>query len=422
MYPGEVVALMGPSGAGKTALLECLTGKRQPTKGKVYLNGESLHKHWNTFRHSIGYVPQEDVMHRDLTVYETLYFAAKMRLPRDLPEQTIVDTVEHVMTRMGLANIRDSIIGDEQVRGISGGQRKRVNIALELITEPSLLFLDEPTSGLDGTSTLEILQILRSLANAGAGKTIILTIHQPRIEAYKLVDNLIFLVHGGRLVYYGPAYPEHQWFCTWPYKHPANPAEYVIDLLDSSIQSDGSFKVDWVSEFGQSSHFRRFVRDRLSTRKEIQTFDDELEVAEQRYWISQYRTLVRRYYKRRLRDRASLLIQLSQTPIIGGILGWLFLNEGYAMQTKEKITAFKQKVSQYDSVGEWNPRVIVFNGCRCLLVWLFQCGKIEGTSDSPREGVLDCGLVAIWLHFHLSVCTGGSSDFTHYHHHVVDGG
>ena len=112
-------------------------------------------------------------MHRDLTVYETLYFAAKMRLPRDLPEQTVVDTVEHVMTRMGLANIRDSIIGDEQVRGISGGQRKRVNIALELITEPSLLFLDEPTSGLDGTSNLEILQILRSIANAGAGKTII---------------------------------------------------------------------------------------------------------------------------------------------------------------------------------------------------------------------------------------------------------
>ena len=145
VYPGEVVALMGPSGAGKTALLECLTGKRHPTKGKVYLNGESLHKHWSIFRHSIGYVPQEDVMHRDLTVYETLYFAAKMRLPKDLPEETVVDTVEHVMTRMGLANIRDSIIGDEQVRGISGGQRKRVNIALESITEPSLLFLDEPT-------------------------------------------------------------------------------------------------------------------------------------------------------------------------------------------------------------------------------------------------------------------------------------
>ena len=147
------------------------------------------------------------------------------------------------------------------------------------------------------------------------------------------MDNLILLVNGGRLVYYGPAYPDApEYFSGFtpekPYKHPANPADYVIDLLDSSIQSDGSFKVDWVNEFGQSSHFRRFVRDRLSTRKEIQTADEELEPAEQRYWLSQYRTLVRRYYKRRLRDRASLIIQLSQTPIIGGILGWLFLNEG----------------------------------------------------------------------------------------------
>ena len=103
-----------------------------------------------------------------------------------------------------------------------------------MITEPALLFLDEPTSGLDGTSTLEILQILRSLANNG-GKTIILTIHQPRIEAYKLVDNLILLVHGGRLVFYGPAYPDApEYFSNFglqkPYSHPTNPADYMIDL------------------------------------------------------------------------------------------------------------------------------------------------------------------------------------------------
>ena len=344
IYPGEVIALMGPSGAGKTALLECLTGKRQPTKGKVYLNGQPLHKNWDEFQHSIGYVPQDDVMHRDLTVYETLYYGAKMRLPKDLPEQTIVETVEHVLMRMGLANIRDSIIGDEHRRGISGGQRKRVNIALELITEPSLLFLDEPTSGLDGTSTLEILQILRSLANNG-GKTIILTIHQPRIEAYKLVDNLILLVNGGRLVFYGPAYPDApEYFSSFalqkPYTHPANPADYIIDLLDSSKQSDGGFRVDWINEFKQSSHYRRFVEDRLTARKEIQTGEKNTVDSGQSFF-HQYLILCKRYYTRRLRDRSSLLIQLAQTPIIGGILGWLFLNEGYAMQTKAAITAFK---------------------------------------------------------------------------------
>ena len=186
------------------------------------------------------------------------------------------------------------------------------------------------------------------MANAGAGKTIILTIHQPRIEAYKLVDNLILLVNGGRLVYYGPAYPDApEYFSGFspqkPYVHPTNPADYVIDLLDSSIQSDGTFQVDWMSEFQQSNHFRRFVRDRLSTRKEIQTSDEPVDDSYQRKWISQYWTLCRRYCRRRLRDRSSLIIQLAQTPIIGGILGWLFFNEGYAMQTKDKITAFKHE-------------------------------------------------------------------------------
>ena len=235
VYPGEIVALMGPSGAGKTALLECLTGQRPPTKGRITLNGRALHAHWEEFRHSIGYVPQEDVMHRDITVYEALYYVAKLRLPKDLPESEIVEIVESVLTRMGLAHIRDSIIGDEHVRGISGGQRKRVNIAMELITEPRLLFLDEPTSGLDATSTLEILQILRSLTNSGT--TIILTIHQPRIEAYKLIHNVILLETGGKLAYFGPAYPDAPnyfsgFFPKFAYREGMNPADYILDMLE----------------------------------------------------------------------------------------------------------------------------------------------------------------------------------------------
>ena len=117
-------------------------------------------------------------MHRDLTVYEVLYHTARLKLPLDLPEEAIVKTVLSVMERMGLASLKDVVIGGENVRGISGGQRKRVNIAMELITEPSLLILDEPTSGLDATATLEVLEVLRTLADQG--KAIILTIHQPR--------------------------------------------------------------------------------------------------------------------------------------------------------------------------------------------------------------------------------------------------
>ena len=340
IYPGEIVAIMGPSGAGKTALLECLTGHHPPTKGKIYLNGRSLHQHWDEFRHLMGYVPQEDVMHRDITVYEALYYAAKIRLPRDLPDEQIVETVVRVLTRMGLAHIKDSIIGDEHVRGISGGQRKRINIALELLTEPKLIFLDEPTSGLDATSTLEILQILRSLANTGT--TIILTIHQPRVEAYRLIDNVILLVTGGRLAYYGPAYPDAPeyfsgFFPKYAYKKNSNPADYLLDMLELNKAID---HFDWQKEFTLSPYYTRFVQNRLSQRKDLPLADSDKKVYAKRSVFSQFLRLFSRYATRKLRDRSSLLIQLLQTPVIGGILGWLFWEEGHAMKTKMEIKAF----------------------------------------------------------------------------------
>ena len=207
---GEMVALMGPSGAGKTSLLDVLSGKRRPSEGQVLINNIPLHDHIAETKHLIGFVPQDDVMHRDLTVFEVLHHAAKLKLPSDMDHDALVEKVDRLITQMGLAHIRDQIIGDEKTRGISGGQRKRVNIAIELITSPRLLFLDEPTSGLDAQSTLELLQILRGLADEG--QTIIMTIHQPRKEAFLLLDNLILLANGGRLAFFGPVTEIDEYF------------------------------------------------------------------------------------------------------------------------------------------------------------------------------------------------------------------
>jgi ABC-type multidrug transport system ATPase subunit len=290
----------------------------------------------------MGYVPQEDVMHRDLTVYEVLYYAAKMRLPGDLPDEKVVETVERVLTRMGLAHIKNSIIGDEQVRGVSGGQRKRVNIALELLTEPKIIYLDEPTSGLDATSTLDVLQILRSLANTGT--TIILTIHQPRVEAYRLIDNVILLVAGGKLAYYGPAYPDAPdyfsgFFPKYAYKKGNNPADYILDMLELNKAVD---HFDWQNEFLQSPYYTRFVQNRLSQRKDLRQEQSRHTLAK-RSGLIQFVHLFSRYSIRKLRDRSSLLIQLLQTPVIGGILAWLFWKEGYGITTQTEITAFKHE-------------------------------------------------------------------------------
>lgn len=338
VYPGEMVALMGPSGAGKTTLLEILTGQKKPSKGQVFLNNKDLYSHFGEFRDSIGYVPQEDIMYRDLTVYEVLYHSAKMRLPSDLPDSSIIQSVEKLLTQMGLAHIRDSMVGGDKFRGISGGQRKRVNIAMELITEPSLLFLDEPTSGLDSSSALDVLQVLRRLAEEG--KTIIMTIHQPRVEAYNLIDQLILLAKGGKLAYFGPA-DATSYFekATYRKRSPeVNPADFIMDMLENvQIQKTPE---EWRDLYKFSTLHARYVTARLGTINETKALHTHVVT---RSSLSQFTNLFRRYTKRKLRDRNSLLIQLLQAPIIAALLAILFTGQGTELVDKN-ITPSMEKL------------------------------------------------------------------------------
>ena len=336
IYPGEMVALMGPSGAGKTTLLEVLSGKKQPEEGQVLLNDKDIYDAWEEFRHTIGYVPQDDVLHRDLTVFEVLFHATRLRLPADVPTRVINEQVNLLMTRMGLAHVRDSLIGDENIRGISGGQRKRVNIAIELITEPSLLFLDEPTSGLDAKSTLEVMHILRELASSG--KTVIMTIHQPRLEAFELLDNLILMTTGGKLAYYGPASQAEGYIAKTSGRDPkerGNPADFVIDALESpKISPD-----QWQSTYLESGLHKTSVSSRMSSPKPLE-HDASFFI---RPFFSQFYNLFVRYTKRKLRDRYALLIQLAQAPVIGVILGLLFEDSGEEFRTMD-IPASLEKI------------------------------------------------------------------------------
>lgn len=323
IYPGELVALMGPSGAGKTTLLEILTGQRRPEGGHVLFNGHNLHDA-PQLRSHIGYVPQEDIMHRDLTVFEVLHHAAQLRLPPTISRKKVVAHVEKLITRMGLAHIRDSIIGGESVRGVSGGQRKRVNIALELITEPPLLFLDEPTSGLDATSTMEVLMVLRQLADTG--KTIIMTIHQPRIEAFQKVDQLLLLTKGGRLAYFGPAGDAGAYFSqrsALPLMPQSNPADYVIDALDPADPGFQRAPEAWQADYRASPIFQSHVTGRQDPMSEASLPPLPPSPA-RRGAVRQLLTLLRRYTIRKRRDRSSLLIQLLQPVIIGGLLVLLY--------------------------------------------------------------------------------------------------
>lgn len=335
IYPGELVALMGPSGAGKTTLLEILTGQRKPSSGSIQINGQDLQKNWGLFRDRIGYVPQEDIMHRDLSVYEVLYYSAKLKLPSDLPENEIKAIVENLLTKMGLAHIRSNLIGGEKSRGISGGQRKKVNIALELLTEPDLLFLDEPTSGLDSSSTLDVMKVLKELADDGT--TIIMTIHQPRIEAYNLLSHLILLTKGGRLAYFGPANATTYFeYVSQKKKDPrANTSDFILDLLENvAIRKSPT---DWQNAYKNSNLHQLYIVERLH--KDVEK--SELIPPVKRSIASQLFSLFFRYTKRKKNDLGSLLIQLVQAPIIAISIAILFHQDALKLIDLKLIPAME---------------------------------------------------------------------------------
>src|SRR6059058_395077 len=193
IQPNEFVGLLGPSGAGKSTLMDALNGMRPASSGFVLINNLDLYRHLDSLKQSIGYVPQDDIIHRELTVYRTLYYVARLRLSRDVSGREIDQIVNEVMDVTGLSERRDVPVAQ-----LSGGQRKRVSIAVELITKPSVIFLDEPTSGLDPATEEKIMRLFRQIAESG--RTVILTTHA--MENVRLFDKIIVLMRG-RLVFFG---------------------------------------------------------------------------------------------------------------------------------------------------------------------------------------------------------------------------
>jgi ABC-type multidrug transport system ATPase subunit len=197
---GRMVGIMGASGAGKSTLLGVLNGTNDPNDGEVLINGISIHRDKEKIKGLIGYVSQDDLLIEELTVFENLYFNAKLCFD-NLAEEEIVERVDSTLKNLGLSEIRDIQVGSPLNKKISGGQRKRLNISLELIREPAIMFLDEPTSGLSSRDSENILDLLKELARKG--KLLFIVIHQPSSEIFKMFDKLIILDTGGYLIYNG---------------------------------------------------------------------------------------------------------------------------------------------------------------------------------------------------------------------------
>jgi ABC-type multidrug transport system ATPase subunit/pSer/pThr/pTyr-binding forkhead associated (FHA) protein len=345
--PGDMIALMGPSGAGKTTLLLALNGYLPPTSGQVRINGEDLYTIYDALRGSIGYVPQDDIVHPELTVFEAVKYSARFRLPPDYSEEEIDRRVDETLRDLGLEGVRNLQIGKPEKKVLSGGQRKRVNIALELVTDPVILFLDEPTSGLAADDTTALINLLSDLTKK-TGKTIIMTIHQPAKDEFEKFNLCFVMGYGGIPTYFGPAGEAAYAFfgsilsrgvvSTQQHRRIDNPRD-MFDMLNARERhvleemrradpqaARGRARAEaakaWRAEFFRNDNplFQQMfsARRAIGSAPAARGVPHRPDVAV----VRQLGLLLSRYWKVKLRDRMGAAIMFLQAPVIGVLL-WL---------------------------------------------------------------------------------------------------
>lgn len=245
---GKLMGIMGGSGAGKTTLLNVLSGIEKPYKGTLHINGSNIHDSKDEVEGVIGYIAQDDLLIEELTVYQNLYFNAKLCF-KDLKKEDLHTRVMDTLKSLGLDHIASLKVGSVLNKKISGGQRKRLNIALELIREPSVLFVDEPTSGLSSKDSENVIDLLKELTLKG--KLIFVIIHQPSLDIYKMFDKMIIMDKGGYPIYYGNPIEAVSYF---------RRATNQVDNETANINPEEVFNIiedEVVDEFGQYTGKRK---------------------------------------------------------------------------------------------------------------------------------------------------------------------
>ena len=305
--PREFVGLMGPSGCGKSTLMDALNGLRPATTGAVYVNDLDLYSNFDALRRSIGYVPQRDILHDALTVERTLHYAAKLRLPEGTPPELMQQVIEEVIQTVGLVEQRHTAF-----RQLSGGQQKRLSLALELITKPNFIFLDEPTSPLDPETTDNMMMLFRRLADEG--RIIVMVTH--KFEKFTEMHHIAMLTRGGRLAYFGPPREALSYFgCREP-----GDIYRVIGSQDPD-QLSAAYKA--------SPQCQRYINARIAETQELTRSTGQLPVAgahaqqegpERRFGFRQWLTLTERYLEVKLKDKRNSVLLLAQAPVIAIIL------------------------------------------------------------------------------------------------------
>lgn len=349
---GSLIGILGGSGTGKTTLLNILSSLEKPTNGTVTLNGVDIHRNYKNINGAIGYVPQFDILIAELTVFENLQMTARLCMGK-LSAAAIDEKVEDILKKLGLWHIKDYQVGSINDKKISGGQRKRLNIALELIREPMVIFLDEPTSGLSSKDSESIIQLLKEMTSFG--KIIFSVVHQPSADIFKMFDKIILLDHGGYCIYYGNPLESLIYFkrltnqinSNLGYCHVCgsiNPEE-LFEIIEARI----------VNEYGVETEQRRhspefwYNKFNSSTNSKISFKPDETVVIPKALVLpsklKQFALLMLRDTKQKIRDYQYLFISFFEAPALAFILSYILkyagsINGEYSFMNNENIPAY----------------------------------------------------------------------------------
>src|SRR6516162_4044097 len=348
---GELVCVMGASGCGKSTLLRVLAGQLQPTSGKVYLNGRSLYPNLDELKKYVSYIPQEDAFDEHLTIGENLQFAAAIRSPH-LSRRDRMRRLEAKLIELGLGERRDAVVGAAAKKTLSGGERKRLNIGLDMIGMSDVYLFDEPTSGLSSKDSEHVIEIIRSMAH---NKIVIVTIHQPSSKIFQMFHKAILLDKGGRLVFFGTPTEMLHYFAEAEHQHAfgqdlgACPScgttrpEFIFDVLETPLRDLSGDIIYEENSKGQLIAARRyspeFWRDKyeafrliqdvkqVSLRREAATALPDAPTQRKRLPLrwhdewTQFRTLLRRAFTSKLRNRANLVITIGVSPVLALLIG-----------------------------------------------------------------------------------------------------
>lgn len=325
---GKLVGIMGSSGAGKTTLLNILSGFTKPSSGQIRINGKDLQKETEDLKGIIGYIPQDDLLIEELTIFKNLYFNAKLCF-RDKSDEEINTIVNKTLNSFGLLENKDLKVGSPTSKIISGGQRKRLNIALELIREPDILFVDEPTSGLSSRDSENVMDLLRELTIKG--KLIFIVIHQPSSDIFKMFDNIIILDTGGYMVYRGNPIEAIIYFKTLdkqinreigecPFCGTVNP-ELIFNIIEARV----------VDEYGQYTGKRKVTpanwenacRKNIKPEPVPEIREKPLSTLMIPNRLKQFRIYTVRDFLSKISNKQYVILNLLEAPLLAFILSYI---------------------------------------------------------------------------------------------------